>query len=97
MVTATRTPCVLPDYYTRTPAPGGPRPGRRLPSWALTTPLTIVAMTTVLGFSAFLVNSIPSIRDLGISADQGDAPAGSPLLTFVRVPRTLAPPTEAVS
>jgi hydrophobe/amphiphile efflux-3 (HAE3) family protein len=48
-----------------------------------TAPLTIVAMTTVLGFLSFLVNDIPSIRDLGIYAAIGVALAWLLALSFV--------------
>jgi predicted RND superfamily exporter protein len=47
-----------------------------------TAPLTIVALTTILGFLSFLANDIPSIRDLGIYSAVGVTLAWLLALTF---------------
>lgn len=60
-----------------------------------TAPLTIVAATTVLGFLSFLVNDIPSIRDLGIYAATGVTLAWLLALSFVPACLAVLPASPA--
>lgn len=62
-----------------------------------TAPLTIVGVTTVLGFLSFLVNDIPSIRDLGIYSAIGVALAWLLALTFVPACLALQAPEAAAT
>lgn len=60
-----------------------------------TAPLTIVALTTILGFLSFLVNDIPSIRDLGIYSAVGVTLAWILALTFAPACLALLAPSTA--
>src|SRR5690606_37639551 len=56
-----------------------------------TAPLTIVGLTTVLGFLSFVLNDIPSIRDLGLCAALGVTLGWALALTFVPACLALLP------